>query len=283
MSVSNPSDTKSGASVSSASGEVATTGSAVPSKLQTSKGNTTIADSAVQKIAGVSAREVSGVYALGGGAARTIGALRERIPGSSQSAGQGVAVEVGERQAAIDLDIVTEYGVSIVDLSRAVRRNVIEAVEGMTGLEVTEVNVAVNDIHLPGDENQQEEQRRVDYPNVTGPAPDMPVQEPLDVDALAAATLGCPAVAGLHPGGTTLVASYLPGRRVVGVRADDDRVLVSVVLAHGSSVKVLEKQVREALAPLVGGRAVDVHVADVNTGAAAVPAATATTSAEERT
>ena len=162
MSVSNPSDTKSGASDSSAAGDVATTGSAVPSKLQTSKGNTTISDSAVQKIAGVSAREVSGVYALGGGAARTIGALRERIPGSSQSAGQGVAVEVGERQAAIDLDIVTEYGVSIVDLSRAVRRNVIEAVEGMTGLEVTEVNVAVNDIHLPGDENQQEEQRRVE-------------------------------------------------------------------------------------------------------------------------
>ena len=79
------------------------------------------------------------------------------------------------------------------------------------------------------------------------------------------------------------MASYLPGRRVVGLRADDDRVLVSVVLAHGSSVKVLEKQVREALAPLVGGRAVDVHVADVNTGAAAVPAATATASAEERT
>ena len=46
--------------------------------------------------------------------------------------------------------------------------------------------------------------------------------------------------------------------------------LVSVVLAHGSSVQVLEKQVRDALAPLVGGRAVDVHVADVDTGAAAV-------------
>jgi uncharacterized alkaline shock family protein YloU len=162
MSVSNPSGTRSGASEPGASDEVSVTGSAVPSKLQTSKGNTTIADSAVQKIAGVSAREVSGVYALGGGAARTIGALRERIPGSSQSAGQGVAVEVGERQAAIDLDIVTEYGVSIVDLSRAVRRNVIDAVEGMTGLEVTEVNVAVNDIHLPGDDNQQEEQRRVE-------------------------------------------------------------------------------------------------------------------------
>ena len=133
---------------------------ASPSALQTSQGNTTIADGVVQKIAGVSAREVSGVYTLGGGAARTLGAIRERIPGSSQSAGQGVAVEVGERQAAIDLDIVTEYGVSIVELSRAVRRNVMQAVEGMTGLEVTEVNIAVNDVHLPTDDAQQEERER---------------------------------------------------------------------------------------------------------------------------
>jgi uncharacterized alkaline shock family protein YloU len=163
MSTSNPSTAQSSASEKAAATEVSASGSGVPSKLQTSQGNTTIADSVVQKIAGVSAREVSGVHALGGGAARTLGALRERIPGSSQSVGQGVSVEVGERQAAIDLDIVTEYGVSIVELSRAVRRNVIEAVEGMTGLQVTEVNVMVNDVHLPNDESQAEEpQRRVE-------------------------------------------------------------------------------------------------------------------------
>jgi len=135
--------------------------SAGPSELQTSKGNTSIADNVVQKIAGVSAGEISGVHALGGGAARTLGAIRERIPGSSQSVGQGVAVEVGERQAAIDLDLVAEYGVSIVDLSRAVRRNVISAVEGMTGLEVTEVNVDVNDVHLPSDEQDGAQEPRV--------------------------------------------------------------------------------------------------------------------------
>ena len=101
------------------------------------------------------------MYALGGGTARTIGAIRERIPGSSQSAGQGVAVEVGERQAAIDLDLVAEYGVSIVELSRAVRRNVSSAVEGMTGLEVTEVNVSVNDIHLPSDAQEDAQEPRV--------------------------------------------------------------------------------------------------------------------------
>src|SRR5690242_5228384 len=146
MSTSSASNTQTSASDKASGTEVSKSGSDVASKLQTSKGNTTIADSVVQKIAGVSAREVSGVYALGGGAARAIGAIRERIPGSSQSGGQGVAVEVGERQAAIDLDIVTEYGISIVELSRAVRRNVIESVEGMTGLQVVEVNVLVNDV-----------------------------------------------------------------------------------------------------------------------------------------
>lgn len=156
--MSNPSTSRSS---DKSSDQLDTQGSAGSSELQTSRGNTTIADSVVQKIGGVAAREVSGVYALGGGAARTIGAIRERIPGSSQSVGQGVAVEVGERQAAVDLDLVAEYGVSIIELSRAVRRNVISAVEGMTGLEVTEVNVAVNDVHLPSDDQEDAQESRV--------------------------------------------------------------------------------------------------------------------------
>lgn len=156
--MSNPS---SSASSDKSSDQLTTRESAGSSELQSPKGNTTIADGVVQKIAGVSAGEISGVHALGGGAARTLGAIRERIPGSSQSVGQGVAVEVGERQAAIDLDLVAEYGVSIVELSRAVRRNVISAVEGMTGLEVTEVNVDVNDIHLPSDDQEDIQEPRV--------------------------------------------------------------------------------------------------------------------------
>jgi uncharacterized alkaline shock family protein YloU len=132
-----------------------------PSALQSSQGTTTIADDVVQKIAGLAAREVSGVYALGGGAARAIGALRDRIPGASQSIGQGVSVEVGEKQAAVDLDLITEYGVPIADLARSVRKNVIASVEGMTGLQVTEVNISVNDIHLPSDDEGQQEPARV--------------------------------------------------------------------------------------------------------------------------
>lgn len=129
----------------------------------TGQGKTSIAASVVQKIAGIAAREVSGVYSMGSGASRAFGALRERIPGGSTtgaSSAAGVAVEVGEKQAAVDLDVVVEYGVSIADLSRAVRRNVIGAVERMTGLQVVEVNIAVNDIHLASEDDGDDTQDR---------------------------------------------------------------------------------------------------------------------------
>src|ERR1700760_2571986 len=97
--------------------------------LVSTHGKTTIADTVVSKIAGIAAKEVHGVYALGGGASRVVGALRERIPGASVNHSQGVSVEVGEKQAAVDLDIVAEYGVSITDLAAGIRRNVIAALE----------------------------------------------------------------------------------------------------------------------------------------------------------
>ena len=134
-----------------------TGGSGSPARLadDTSQGKTTIAASVVQKIAGIAAREISGVHSMGGGVSRAFGAIRERIPGGGTGASNiaGVQVEVGEKQAAVDLDLVVEYGASIVELARAVRRNVITAVERMTGLEVIEVNIAVNDIHLPDEED----------------------------------------------------------------------------------------------------------------------------------
>ncbi|MEU0789364.1 Asp23/Gls24 family envelope stress response protein [Amycolatopsis sp. NPDC005961] len=120
--------------------------------LVTKQGTTTIADTVVRKIAGLAAREVSGVHDLGGGAARAFGSLRDRIPGASASAGQGVSVEVGEKQAAVDLQILVEYGVAIADLARSVRRNVVTSIEQMTGLQVVEVNINVSDVHLPGDD-----------------------------------------------------------------------------------------------------------------------------------
>ncbi|ANZ39085.1 stress protein, Gls24 family [Lentzea guizhouensis] len=125
-------------------------------KLVTDRGATTISEVVVQKVAGLAAREIKGVHALGGGATRALSALRDRIPGATASAGQGVSVEVGERQAAVDLELVVDYGVPIADLAKSVRGNVIAAIEQITGLEVVEVNINVNDVHIPADDDGAE-------------------------------------------------------------------------------------------------------------------------------
>ncbi|WP_370288331.1 Asp23/Gls24 family envelope stress response protein [Nocardioides sp.] len=130
--------------------------------LVSEQGRTSIADTVVSKIAGIAARDINGVHDLGGGAARAVGAIRERIPGSRTNLSQGVAVEVGERQAAVDLDIVAEYGVSIADLANAIRRNVVSSVERMTGLEVTEVNITVHDIFVESDADEEPATSRVE-------------------------------------------------------------------------------------------------------------------------
>ncbi|HEY2278473.1 MAG TPA: Asp23/Gls24 family envelope stress response protein [Streptosporangiaceae bacterium] len=117
-------------------------------------GNTAVADTVVAKVAGIATRELPGVYAMGAGMTRAFGVVRDRLPGvTSTSITQGVTVEVGERQAAIDLDLVVEYGISIPNLADGVRRNVIDAVERICGLEVTEVNITIGDVHLPTDED----------------------------------------------------------------------------------------------------------------------------------
>ncbi|MEU6405869.1 Asp23/Gls24 family envelope stress response protein [Streptomyces sp. NPDC046985] len=125
------------------------------------RGRTSVADVVVVKIAGRAAREVPGVHDMGGGLSRTLGAVRDRVPGGRPNVGRGVKVEVGERQTAIDLDLVVEYGVPIADVARDVRENVIDAVERITGLEVVEVNVAVNDVRLPDDDPAPPAESRV--------------------------------------------------------------------------------------------------------------------------
>ncbi|MDF9811372.1 Asp23/Gls24 family envelope stress response protein [Streptomyces sp. SPB162] len=122
------------------------------------RGRTTIADGVVEKIAGMAARDVGGVHAMGTGFSRTFGAVRDRVPGGGKSVTRGVKAEVGETQAALDLDLVVEYGVSIVDVANAVRENVVAAVERMTGLEVVEVNIAIGDVKLPDEEDDDEDE-----------------------------------------------------------------------------------------------------------------------------
>ncbi|MEJ5997618.1 Asp23/Gls24 family envelope stress response protein [Corynebacterium sp. H130] len=100
-------------------------------------GRTQIEDTVVAKIAGMATREVSGVHSLGS-------AGRAQGPGLTQ----GVVVEVGERVATVDVSIVAEYGVAIHELAEVIRHNVISAIEKMTGLSVTKVNITVHDIYL---------------------------------------------------------------------------------------------------------------------------------------
>jgi len=120
-------------------------------------GRTTIADSVVAKISGIAARKVPGVYTLGGGGARALGALRNVV--NADDLTQGVKVEVGETQAAADITIVVEYPSPVHAVAAAVRAAVTGAITELVGLEVVEVNVEVNDVHLPSDDKDEDESR----------------------------------------------------------------------------------------------------------------------------
>ena len=115
-------------------------------------GNTTISNTVVAQIAGIAAleAEVEGIQ-MGGGTSAAVADFLQRVPGSSGSVdySRGVSVEVGEEEAAVDLSMTIEYGQSIPQITEAARRNVINRVESLTGLRVTEVNITVNDVQVP--------------------------------------------------------------------------------------------------------------------------------------
>ena len=130
--------------------------------LQTDRGNTSISDSVVSKIAGISAQEVDGIR-MGSGASQTASNLLGSITGGGGGGQtQGVSVEVGQEEAAVDLTLTAEYGKSIPQLAEAVRRNVSNRVESLVGLRVTEVNVTVQNIFFPQAEQEQERQRQIE-------------------------------------------------------------------------------------------------------------------------
>ncbi|MEU1368426.1 Asp23/Gls24 family envelope stress response protein [Streptomyces sp. NPDC005803] len=120
------------------------------------RGTTVIADNVVSTIAGIAVRETEGVHSLGGGASRALGTVKDKVSRSSDPS-RGVKVEVGEKQTAIDLDIVVEYGAAILDTAKDIRNHVTDAVETMTGLEVVEINIKVLDVHVPGADDGEDE------------------------------------------------------------------------------------------------------------------------------
>ena len=132
------------------------------SPLQTERGSTSISDSVVSKIAGIAAQEVDGIRMGSGGSQAVSGIIGSITGGSSGSQTQGVSVEVGQEEAAIDLTLTAEYGKSIPQLAEAVRRNVANRVESLVGLRVTEVNITVSNIFFPQQEAEEERQRQLE-------------------------------------------------------------------------------------------------------------------------
>jgi uncharacterized alkaline shock family protein YloU len=59
-----------------------------------------------------------------------------------------VSVEVGQREAAVDLNMTVDYGINIPQVADAVRQNIVERVHGMTGLVVKEVNINAADLYF---------------------------------------------------------------------------------------------------------------------------------------
>ncbi|MFJ2550917.1 Asp23/Gls24 family envelope stress response protein [Microbacterium sp. NPDC087591] len=122
-------------------------------------GKTTIEDGVVAKIAGIAARDVPGVYALGGGAARVVGAIRDALNTTDLS--QGITVEVGETQVAVDVTIVAEYPVALQKVADDVRAAIHGVMVELVGMDVVEINVTINDVHIPADDDDDAASSRV--------------------------------------------------------------------------------------------------------------------------
>lgn len=116
-------------------------------------GSIRIADEVVGVIAGMAATEVAGVAGMSAG---LVGGIAEML--GKKNLAKGVKVEVGEREAAVDLYIIVEYGVRIPDIALRVQENVKRGIESMTGLDVVEVNVHVQGVGF-GQDGKEEDLR----------------------------------------------------------------------------------------------------------------------------
>src|SRR6185437_3079726 len=119
-------------------------------ELQGGRGTTTIADEVVEKIAGFATREIEGIYDLGGDVARVFASVKERIGlgDKDDDSDRGVTVRLEGRNANIKIVIVIEYGYVVYTVCEQVRTKVIDKVESLLGLEVTAVDIVVDDIHI---------------------------------------------------------------------------------------------------------------------------------------
>jgi uncharacterized alkaline shock family protein YloU len=114
-------------------------------------GTTEVLPAVVQKVVAFATREIPGIAGLGGSAARAVGAVRQSLTGSTENVA-GVRVTMEGETATVGLDVAIEYGAGARELTRALRRHVPEAVDQIAGVRVTELNIVVTDVVLPGAE-----------------------------------------------------------------------------------------------------------------------------------
>lgn len=166
-----------------------------PSSLDQPQGRTVITETAVAKVVGVAVRAVPGVHAVGSGTSRSLGAIREVVGAADLT--QGVRVEVGDSQVAVDLILVAEYGFPLQTLAGTVRAAVYSAVEELVGRGVIEVNIEITDVFIPGPEHEKSPLRgrtserlgRTVRPAAVGNATAVAAAEPLLPGAETTATL----------------------------------------------------------------------------------------------
>jgi uncharacterized alkaline shock family protein YloU len=118
-------------------------------ELTADRGTTIIVDEVVEKIAGIASRQVVGVYDLGGDVSRVFSAVKERIGLGQGDSDQGVSVRLDGGRASVKVTLVVEYGFVVHSVAEDVRVNVIDAVENLLGLEVTAVDIVIDDVHVP--------------------------------------------------------------------------------------------------------------------------------------
>lgn len=112
-----------------------------------------VADEVVAIIAGLSATEVKGVAGMSGGISAGIAEMLGR-----KNLAKGVKVEVGEKEAAIDLFVIVEFGARIPDVAQQIQHNVKNSVESMTGLKVVEINIHVQGVAFDKPDVKDDEQ-----------------------------------------------------------------------------------------------------------------------------
>jgi uncharacterized alkaline shock family protein YloU len=123
---------------------------------KTDIGSIQIAPEVIEVIAGLATIEIQGVAGMSGGFAGGIAELLGR-----KNLSKGVKVEVGQRQAAVDVSIIIDYGFKIPEVAHEIQRNVKHAIESMTGLDVVEVNVHIHDVHFKADKEKPDDENGI--------------------------------------------------------------------------------------------------------------------------